>query len=45
MLATKGGLVKKTALKDYDSPRAGGVIAINLREADGEAGGSQDPTS
>ncbi|HWU11459.1 MAG TPA: DNA gyrase subunit A, partial [Streptomyces sp.] len=32
ILATKGGLVKKTALKDYDSPRSGGVIAINLRE-------------
>lgn len=37
ILATKGGLVKKTALKDYDSPRSGGVIAINLREtADGD---------
>ncbi len=36
VLATKSGLVKKTALKDYDSPRSGGVIAINLREmADG----------
>ncbi|MGH8240608.1 MAG: DNA gyrase C-terminal beta-propeller domain-containing protein, partial [Steroidobacteraceae bacterium] len=32
ILATKAGLVKKTALKDYDSPRSGGVIAINLRE-------------
>ncbi|MEO3751690.1 DNA gyrase subunit A [Streptomyces sp. B6B3] len=32
VLATKSGLVKKTALKDYDSPRSGGVIAINLRE-------------
>ena len=32
MLATQGGLVKKTPLKDYDSPRSGGVIAINLRE-------------
>jgi DNA gyrase subunit A len=30
--------VKKTALKDYDSPRSGGVIAINLREADVEGG-------
>ena len=38
VLATKSGLVKKTALKDYDSPRAGGVIAINLREADVEGG-------
>ncbi|MFI6344832.1 DNA gyrase subunit A [Streptomyces sp. NPDC050560] len=34
VLATKGGLVKKTPLKDYDSPRSGGVIAINLRETD-----------
>ncbi|MFJ4434540.1 DNA gyrase subunit A [Streptomyces sp. NPDC088923] len=34
VLATKGGLVKKTSLKDYDSPRSGGVIAINLRETD-----------
>ncbi len=34
VLATKRGLVKKTALKDYDSPRSGGVIAINLREDD-----------
>jgi DNA gyrase subunit A len=32
VLATRSGLVKKTPLKDYDSPRAGGVIAINLRE-------------
>ncbi|WP_052847485.1 DNA gyrase subunit A [Streptomyces avicenniae] len=32
VLATKSGLVKKTVLKDYDSPRSGGVIAINLRE-------------
>ncbi|SEN43588.1 DNA gyrase subunit A [Actinacidiphila rubida] len=38
VLATKSGLVKKTALKDYDSPRAGGVIAINLREAPVEGG-------
>ncbi|MBS2962110.1 DNA gyrase subunit A [Actinocrinis puniceicyclus] len=34
VLATKRGLVKKTVLKDYDSPRSGGVIAINLREDD-----------
>ena len=31
ILATRSGLVKKTPLKDYDSPRSGGVIAINLR--------------
>ncbi|WP_410537602.1 DNA gyrase subunit A [Streptomyces sp. KL2] len=35
VLATKSGLVKKTPLKDYDSPRSGGVIAINLRELEG----------
>jgi DNA gyrase subunit A len=34
VLATKRGLVKKTPLKDYDSPRSAGVIAINLREDD-----------
>lgn len=34
VLATRSGLVKKTMLKDYDSPRAGGVIAINLRETE-----------
>ncbi|WP_044495612.1 DNA gyrase subunit A [Nesterenkonia massiliensis] len=34
VLATKGGLVKKTRLADYDSPRQAGVIAINLREDD-----------
>ncbi|PJF01657.1 DNA gyrase subunit A [Streptomyces carminius] len=35
VLATKSGLVKKTPLKDYDSPRSGGVIAVNLRELEG----------
>ena len=34
VLATKGGLVKKSRLVDFDSPRQGGVIAINLREDD-----------
>ncbi|RJN32400.1 DNA gyrase subunit A [Nesterenkonia natronophila] len=34
VLATKSGLVKKTKLTDYDSPRQAGVIAINLREED-----------
>jgi DNA gyrase subunit A len=34
VLATKQGLVKKTRLPEYDSPRTGGVIAINLREGD-----------
>lgn len=36
VLATKSGLVKKTNLEDYNSPRSGGLIAINLREVDGE---------
>lgn len=34
VLATKGGLVKKSALSDYDTNRTGGIIAINLREGD-----------
>ncbi|HEY3260778.1 MAG TPA: intein-containing DNA gyrase subunit A, partial [Pseudonocardiaceae bacterium] len=34
VLATKGGLVKKTRLTEFDSNRAGGLIAINLREVD-----------
>ena len=32
LLATKMGLVKKTALPLYDSPRQAGVIAVNFRE-------------
>ncbi|MFV0427423.1 MAG: DNA gyrase subunit A [Beutenbergiaceae bacterium] len=35
VLATARGLVKKTRLTEYDSPRTGGLIAINLREVDG----------
>ena len=34
VLATRGGLVKKTRLGDYDTNRQGGVIAIRLREED-----------
>jgi DNA gyrase subunit A len=34
VLATRGGLVKKSRLSDFDSPRSGGIIAINLREDD-----------
>jgi len=34
VLATKSGLVKKSRLSEYDSPRSGGLIAINLREDD-----------
>jgi DNA gyrase subunit A len=37
VLATKRGLVKKTRLTEYDSPRAGGIIAVNLREDDAGA--------
>nr|WP_307822687.1 DNA gyrase subunit A [Oerskovia jenensis] len=32
VLATRRGLVKKTRLAEYNSPRSGGLIAINLRE-------------
>ncbi|MFD9891507.1 DNA gyrase subunit A [Amycolatopsis sp. NPDC059027] len=34
VLATRRGLVKKTKLSDFDSNRAGGLIAVNLREGD-----------
>jgi DNA gyrase subunit A len=34
VLATKSGLVKKTRLTEYDSPRSGGLIAVNLRDGD-----------
>src|SRR5437667_6120447 len=34
VLATRSGLVKKSRLSDFDSPRSGGIIAINLREDD-----------
>jgi len=34
VLVTKGGMIKKTELTAYDTPRTGGVIAINLREGD-----------
>ncbi|MBA2553968.1 MAG: DNA gyrase subunit A [Geodermatophilaceae bacterium] len=33
-LSTRRGLVKKSRLTDFDSPRQGGLIAINLREDD-----------
>ena len=32
LLATRNGLVKKTSLEQYDSPRQAGLIAINFRE-------------
>jgi DNA gyrase subunit A len=34
VLATREGLVKKTALEAYDTARTGGIIAIKLREGD-----------
>jgi DNA gyrase subunit A len=34
VLATKAGLIKKSALVEYDSPRAGGLIAIALKGED-----------
>ncbi|HVX53505.1 DNA gyrase subunit A [Nocardioides sp.] len=41
VLATKSGLVKKTRLADYNSPRQAGVIAINFREEDDELIGAE----
>ncbi len=34
LLATRDGLVKKTALTEYDTNRTGGIIAIKLRDRD-----------
>ncbi|MDQ1526896.1 MAG: gyrase subunit, partial [Microbacteriaceae bacterium] len=34
VLATRGGLIKKTLLTEYDTNRSGGIIAINLRDED-----------
>ncbi|MFV0434636.1 MAG: DNA gyrase subunit A [Leucobacter sp.] len=34
VLATRDGLVKKTALEEYDTNRTGGIIAIKLRDGD-----------
>lgn len=41
VLATRTGLVKKTKLGDYNSPRQAGVIAINFREEDDELIGAE----
>ena len=35
MMATKNGLVKKTALTAYSNPRKGGIIGVGLEEGDG----------
>ena len=34
VVATRKGLIKKTRLAEYDSPRSGGLIAVNLRDGD-----------
>ena len=34
VIATRSGMVKKSPLAEYDSPRSGGLIAINLKESD-----------
>ena len=34
VLATANGTIKKTLLEAYSRPRAGGIIAVNLREGD-----------
>lgn len=34
MMATKKGLIKKTALEAYSRPKKGGIIAVKLREDD-----------
>jgi DNA gyrase subunit A len=41
VLATRSGLVKKTRLSDYNSPRQAGVIAINFRDEDDEVIGAE----
>ncbi|WP_414690786.1 DNA gyrase subunit A [Nocardioides sp.] len=41
VLATRDGLVKKTRLGDYNSPRQAGVIAINFRSDDDELIGAE----
>lgn len=34
VMSTKQGIVKKTELMAYSNPRAGGIIAVNVREED-----------
>ena len=34
VIATKSGVIKKSPLTEYDSPRTGGLIAISLRAGD-----------
>jgi DNA gyrase subunit A len=40
VLATKRGLIKKTPLVEFDSPRTGGLIAISLKPGDEVVGAS-----
>lgn len=42
VLATKSGRIKKTSLSEYDSPRQGGLIAINLTDIDTTDGNQRD---
>ncbi|MDF2666621.1 MAG: gyrA [Microbacterium sp.] len=44
VLATRGGLVKKTRLTEYDTNRQGGVIAIKLRGQVSDASDEGDET-
>jgi DNA gyrase subunit A len=41
LLATRRGLVKKSALELYDSPRQAGIIAVNFRDDDDELIGAE----
>ena len=41
VLATRKGLIKKTALSAYDSPRQAGLIAVNFRDPDDELIGAE----
>ena len=34
IIATKAGIVKKTAIKEYSRPRRGGIVAATIREND-----------
>jgi DNA gyrase subunit A len=42
VLATRNGLIKKTPLIEYDSPRTGGLIAISLKPGDEVVSASLD---
>jgi DNA gyrase subunit A len=41
VLATKHGMVKKSRLTEYDSPRTGGLIAVSFRREDDELIGAE----